>query len=321
MSQTRIKIPTVAPDGVSALTAVNATTSTIASDSNTAHFLSNTASYSGQATDGTQPLNPTTFNTFTDSFSGGVTGTLTSSLVTDYASGITGWSHQGTLTDIGVGLLTAASVNHGLSISCTGDLQLIGATSAVITSSTGPAVLQSSTTSAQINATNSVVTSNTKAFQIFDTSATTTLSLVRAASNATNSTNKIFYECVNSSGTSIGKIAGLTNTTTAFTGTSDARLKQNIASFSALDTISALNPVEFEWKSDPGQKSHGFIAQELVLVIPEAVVKGDDSLTENGELANPWGADYSKVVPHLTKAIQELHEKVKVLEAQLAAKV
>jgi hypothetical protein len=53
----------------------------------------------------------------------------------------------------------------------------------------------------------------------------------------------------------------------------------------------------------------GFIAQDLYEVYPLAVgVGGDDPKKE------PWGVDYGKITPLLTKAVQDLNIKVESLE-------
>lgn len=57
-----------------------------------------------------------------------------------------------------------------------------------------------------------------------------------------------------------------------------------------------------------GEQQIGFIAQDLYQVIPEAVIQPED---EQNEL---WGVDYTRLVPVLTKAIQEQQAQIKVLE-------
>lgn len=130
-------------------------------------------------------------------------------------------------------------------------------------------------------------------------------------------TGGYFYTCLNSSGTIIGRIEAATNTTTTFTGSSDSRLKQNPSSFNGLELVNRIIPKEFEWISNPEKRVKGFYAQELYEVIPEAVSVGSDELTEDGSLRNPWGADYSKIVPVLAKAIQELSAELNSLKASL----
>ncbi|MCP4443007.1 MAG: tail fiber domain-containing protein [Aureispira sp.] len=54
----------------------------------------------------------------------------------------------------------------------------------------------------------------------------------------------------------------------------------------------------------------GFIAQELYELVPEAVEKPTD------ESKDLWAVDYTRLVPVLTKAIQEQNTKIKELETQ-----
>jgi hypothetical protein len=101
------------------------------------------------------------------------------------------------------------------------------------------------------------------------------------------------------------------NSGTQYVTTSDARMKEDPQDFSALGIISLVKPYDFKWK-DSGERSKGMYAQELHEVYPQAVVAGTP---ENDQ----WGIDYSKLVPVLTKAIQELSAKNDALEARLAA--
>ena len=114
---------------------------------------------------------------------------------------------------------------------------------------------------------------------------------------------------------------------TSFVGTSDARLKTNVAPLeSATDKIMALNPCTYQWKSevesaadgtDPNTKPHvGFIAQEVEKIMPELVHSID----------HPAGPDYKGVnttdmIPYLVRTIQEqnvmiksLHKEIDILE-------
>jgi hypothetical protein len=135
----------------------------------------------------------------------------------------------------------------------------------------------------------------------------------------TDCTGGYFYTCKNSSGTVIGRIEAASNTTTAFTGSSDERLKQNPTIFSGLELIEQMIPREYEWKSNPGERKKGFYAQELYAVFPDAVSVGSDALTKDGNLENPWGIDYARLTPVLVKAVQELKAKNDALEERLAA--
>ncbi len=90
---------------------------------------------------------------------------------------------------------------------------------------------------------------------------------------------------------------------------SDRRLKENIVSTGfSLDDVLSLNVVDYDFKSGTSGQT-GFIAQELYRVYPTAVHVGGEDAS-----ANPWGVNYGMLTPLLTKAIQDLHFRLKVLE-------
>lgn len=86
---------------------------------------------------------------------------------------------------------------------------------------------------------------------------------------------------------------------------SDRKLKENIepTSVKALDKINALNLVAFDYIKDKTHEEIGLIAQEVLDIIPGSVEKyeGED---------NHLTINYSKFVPYLIKAIQELNKKI-----------
>lgn len=125
----------------------------------------------------------------------------------------------------------------------------------------------------------------------------------------TDCTGGYFFRCFNSSASTIGRIEASSNTTTTFTGSSDARLKQNPSDFEGLEILMQIQPREFEWISNPGRRDRGFYAQELYEIYPQAVSVGNDELTPDGSLANPWGIDYGRLTPVLVKALQELKQQ------------
>ena len=89
------------------------------------------------------------------------------------------------------------------------------------------------------------------------------------------------------------------------TTASDRRLKENIepTSVKALDKIKELNLVAFDYIKEKSHEEIGLIAQEVQEVIPSAIetYAGEDThLTIN----------YSKLIPYLIKAIQELNQKL-----------
>lgn len=119
-------------------------------------------------------------------------------------------------------------------------------------------------------------------------------------------------------GTLVGTIS-VSESATSYNTSSDARLKQAIedAPYDP-DWIEALTVRRFEFKSSPGVKHVGFIAQELATIAPEAVTPGDDD-QEKGP-GDPGfvaaGVDYSKLVPRLIQELQQLRARVKVLESK-----
>ena len=86
---------------------------------------------------------------------------------------------------------------------------------------------------------------------------------------------------------------------------SDRKLKENIepTSVKALDKINALNLVAFDYIKDKTHEEIGLIAQEVLDIIPGTVEKyeGED---------NHLTINYSKFVPYLIKAVQELNQKL-----------
>jgi Chaperone of endosialidase len=134
-----------------------------------------------------------------------------------------------------------------------------------------------------------------------------------------NGVNSSAVPCffANAAGTSIGSIGTSSGTSTSYNTTSDYRLKENVQPMqNALEKVAALNPVTYTWKED-GSDGQGFIAHELQAVVPDCVTGEKDAVDADG---NPiyQGVDTSFLVATLTKAIQELNEKVDALQSELA---
>ena len=110
--------------------------------------------------------------------------------------------------------------------------------------------------------------------------------------------------------TNIASIAVSGTNTISYPTASDERLKED---FQPIDTsiVDRLKVYDFAWKEDPTERSHGVKAQEAEGVITHLVTK---SPTEDGE-DYIWGVDYSKAVPLLIAAVQELRARVAELEA------
>ena len=96
---------------------------------------------------------------------------------------------------------------------------------------------------------------------------------------------------------------------TAFSTTtsSDKRLKKDIKELTYDNEILKLNPVSFKWndKNKSNSSNVGFIAQEIEEILPILVKDGpDDYKTVN----------YTGLIPYLVKHIQNLEERIKILE-------
>ena len=114
-------------------------------------------------------------------------------------------------------------------------------------------------------------------------------------------------------GTKVGSV-DTTDVATAYVTSSDRRLKDNIVSADdAGSVIDAIEVVKHDWKVG-GHTRYGMIAQDLHMVAPEAVSVGDADDAE--DFKNPWGVDYSKLVPMLVKEVQSLRKRVAELESK-----
>jgi hypothetical protein len=76
------------------------------------------------------------------------------------------------------------------------------------------------------------------------------------------------------------------------------------------------------FRTDDQRDEIGFIADELVGVLPEFVPIGPKSVitkNENDTENIPLGVNYEKLTAVLTKALQEAMERIETLEAKVAA--
>jgi len=102
---------------------------------------------------------------------------------------------------------------------------------------------------------------------------------------------------------------------TSWTANSDKRMKKNIKPLElGLEQIKALKPARFDYNNDESDNSTrvGFIAQEVLPVLPHAVTVPEESDKFMG-VAN------TEMIPVLVKAIQELSAKNEELVARIAA--
>jgi hypothetical protein len=99
---------------------------------------------------------------------------------------------------------------------------------------------------------------------------------------------------------------------TSWTSSSDRRLKDKIAGITyGLEAVKSLNPVSYVRNDrDTGATELGFIAQEVDEVVSEVVNVSDDGY---------YGIQYERLIPVLTKAIQEQQTLIETLQAEVAA--
>jgi hypothetical protein len=137
---------------------------------------------------------------------------------------------------------------------------------------------------------------------------------------------------------------------TTWDGFSDARAKENVTNLTnALDTISQLRPVTFDWTDDyadtmnmfemdtTDEKSYnhlsikengydldrktsqiGFIAQEFEEVFPKSITETEMQLGDT-KVEDFKTVNYDHLIPVLTKAIQELKAENDALKARIEA--
>jgi hypothetical protein len=126
-------------------------------------------------------------------------------------------------------------------------------------------------------------------------------------------------------------------TNTSYNTSSDYRLKENVVEVDdAIERVNKLKPCRFNFIADPEKIVDGFLAHEVQEVVPEAISGEKDAVREEEceiapaeldddgnvvteaemgtkEVPEYQGIDQSKLVPLLTKAIQE---QQKLIESQ-----
>jgi len=112
----------------------------------------------------------------------------------------------------------------------------------------------------------------------------------------------------------MGGIAKIASAGIGLFAGSDERMKDSIEPIeTALEQLRLLKPVTFYYKAeygDPTRKHHGFIAQEMKQVVPDAVYTSED----NGM----YCIDTGDLIGLLVRGNQELQARVSRLEAKAA---
>jgi hypothetical protein len=128
-------------------------------------------------------------------------------------------------------------------------------------------------------------------------------------------------------GVSVGPLTPTSMTTvkglvTAFTGTSDARLKDYVPYKGGLNEILAITPAKYTW-NNKGQKHTGisgnqefvgFIAQDVQKAIPEAITAEEPSKDGTEKYL---ALDDRPVIAALVNAVKQLSARISELEAKL----
>ena len=121
-----------------------------------------------------------------------------------------------------------------------------------------------------------------------------------------------------SNDTVVGSI-GVGTSSTAFNTSSDYRLKENVVTdWDATTRLKQLKPSRFNFILDADTTVDGFLAHEVSSIVPEAITGEKDAVDAEG---NPeyQSIDQSKLVPLLTKALQEAMARIETLEAKVTA--
>jgi hypothetical protein len=104
--------------------------------------------------------------------------------------------------------------------------------------------------------------------------------------------------------------------------TSSRLIKENIENCPyGIDAIKQLQPRKY-FRTDDQRNEIGFVADEVVAVLPEFVPVGAKSIITKDDADTeeiPLGVNYDKLTAVLTKALQEAIAKIETLEAKVAA--
>jgi hypothetical protein len=122
---------------------------------------------------------------------------------------------------------------------------------------------------------------------------------------------------INSGGNAV--FSGTCSATT-FIQTSDLNEKDNISYefVNGLEKIKKLKPATFDFKGDGPKGNLGFIAQDVIKEIPDAITTYNKTISKNGidNEVKRLGIKEGHLVAVLVKAVQELAARVEALEAK-----
>jgi hypothetical protein len=172
---------------------------------------------------------------------------------------------------------------------------------------------------------------------IVATGVTTSVHAWKSTSNSTSASKHMIFANPNGN---VGDIR-TNGSATAYITSSDYRLKENVNyDFNALDRVAQLKPARFNFIADADTTVDGFLAHEVQDIVPEAIAGEKDAVREEEyeitpavldddgnviteaemgtrEVPDYQGIDQSKLVPLLTKAIQEQQTIIDDLKSRI----
>jgi hypothetical protein len=171
------------------------------------------------------------------------------------------------------------------------------------------------------------------------TGVTTSLNAWKSTSNSTSASKHMIFANPNGN---VGDIR-TNGSSTSYVTSSDYRLKENVEyDWDATTRLKQLRPSRFNFIADADTTVDGFLAHEVQDIVPEAISGVKDEMKEEEYEVTPavldedgnvvteavmgtrevpeyQGIDQSKLVPLLTKAIQEQQALIESLEARITA--
>jgi hypothetical protein len=161
-----------------------------------------------------------------------------------------------------------------------------------------------------------LVGTDTAGFDLTRLSCPTTAQNCLGLVSEDDSNNGAFIQFRKSSITAIGSITRVgTTDAVLYNTTSDYRLKEDLQEIEGLQVLSSIKVYNYKWKNHESRMD-GVLAHELAEVLPYAVHGEKDEVDEEGNDIMQ-GVDYSKIVPILIKAIQELKTEIDSLKNQI----
>jgi hypothetical protein len=149
----------------------------------------------------------------------------------------------------------------------------------------------------------------------------------KATSTSSTDTPLLFFN----GGAGVAGQITYTYSATTYSTSSDYRLKENVVyDWDAITRLKQLKPCRFNWIADETDTPiDGFIAHEAAEVVPNSVIGEKDAIKDAfldadgneipGSTIDAQTMDHAKLVPLLTKALQEQQTIIESLEARITA--